>query len=150
MRKIVVPLLMLLTSVVLVHAQDGGIGLGLSTDGLTGKYWLDGSTAISIHWNFGTTVVADYLFDNPELLKLTDAPTPVYYGVGALIGTHEGRDDNFKTTTEFDLGVRGVVGISYYLVSFPVDIFIESTPTVKLLSPGKFDFDGSLGIRYFF
>ncbi|NQV29443.1 MAG: hypothetical protein HQ508_01025 [Candidatus Marinimicrobia bacterium] len=150
MQKFVFSLLIVVSSVGSIHAQDRGIGFGLSTEGLTGKYWLDKSTAISIHWNFGSTIFTDYLFDKPELLKLTDVPTPVYYGVGALIGTHEGLNDNFKTTTEFDLGIRGVLGISYYLPSFPVDIFIESTPTLKLLGKGKFGFGGSFGIRYFF
>ncbi len=133
-----------------VFGQYRGIGFGLSTEGLTGKYWMDGTRAISVHWDFGTNLAADYLFDLPELLKLTDNETPVYYGGGITLGTHKGMNDNFEETTEFDLGVRGVIGMSYYLSTNPVDIFVESTPTLSILGGGGFGFGGSLGIRYFF
>jgi hypothetical protein len=130
--------------------QNAGMGVGLSTDGLTGKYWMSGTNAVAVHWNFGSALAADYLFDLPDLLKITDNATPVYYGAGVTLGTHKGVNDDLEETTEFDLGVRGVIGISYYLSDYPVDIFIENTPTLKILGGGGFGFGGSLGIRYFF
>jgi len=150
MRKSLILVFTVLMVTASAFGQGSGLGVGLSTDGLNVKYWMGGSNALSINWNFGTTVAADYLFDKPEMLKLTDNPTPVYYGVGGLLGTHEGVNDDLEKTTELDLGVRGVIGISYYLSSFPVDIYIESTPTLKILGGGGFGFGGSLGIRYFF
>jgi len=139
---------LLLTSA--AFAQNSGLGIGLSTDGLTGKYWMGGTNAVTVHWNFGTAIAADYLFDMPDLLKLVENETPVYYGAGVTLGTHKGINDDLEETTKFDLGIRGVVGLSYYLSSYPVDIFVESTPTLKLLGGGGFGFGGSLGIRYFF
>ncbi|NQV42621.1 MAG: hypothetical protein HQ506_09720 [Candidatus Marinimicrobia bacterium] len=133
-----------------VFGQNSGIGVGLSTDGLTGKYWMSGTNAVAIHWNFGSAIAADYLFNLPDLLEIVDNETPVYYGIGIALGTHKGVNDDLEETTEIDLGVRGVVGISYYLSDYPVDIFIESTPTINILGGGGFGFGGSLGIRYFF
>ncbi len=150
MRKRFISLFAVLLITVGAFGQNSGLGIGLSTDGLTGKYWMGSTNALAVHWNFGSALAADYLFDMPELLKITDNETPVYYGAGITLGTHKGLDDDFEETTEFDLGVRGVIGIGYYLSSFPVDIFIESTPTLKILGGGGFGFGGSLGIRYFF
>jgi len=130
--------------------QNSGIGIGLSTDGISGKYWMSATNAVAVNWNLGSNLSADYLFDMPELLKITDNATPVYYGGGISLGTHQGLNDDLEETTELDLGVRGVIGLSYYLSDYPVDIFIESTPTLKILGGGGFGFGGNLGIRYFF
>jgi len=150
MRKSFISLFAVLLITVGAFGQNSGLGIGLSTDGLTGKYWMGSTNALAVHWNFGSALIADYLFDMPELLKITDNETPVYYGAGITLGTHKGLDDDLEKTTEFDLGVRGVIGMGYYLSSFPVDIFIENTPTLKILGGGGFGFGGSLGIRYFF
>lgn len=149
MRKLLYVMLSL-SFVVAVNAQGSGIGAGISKIGLTGKYWMDGSTALSINWNLGSSVAVDYLLNKPEMLKLTDAPTPVYYGLGVGVGNHTPTNDDLEETTEFDLSVRGVIGISYYLSAFPGDIFIESTPSIALLGGGGFGFGGSFGFRYFF
>lgn len=150
MRKAYMPFLTVLALFGSVLGQNSGLGVGLSTDGLSGKYWLSGSNAIAIHLSSNSSLAADYLFDMPDMLELTDNKTPVYYGAGLILGSHMGFNDDLEETTEIDLGVRGVVGISYYLSSYPVDIFIESTPTLKILGGGGFGFGGSFGIRYFF
>ncbi|MCF7822647.1 MAG: hypothetical protein K9N35_00595 [Candidatus Marinimicrobia bacterium] len=133
-----------------LNAQEAGIGIGISTNGLEGKYWMGQSNALSMHWNLGTQLAADYLFDKPDLLKLTDTPTPVYYGFGAGLGTHKGVNDSGEGTTELDLNIRGVIGISYYISSFPMDIYIESVPSLGLLGGTGLSFGGSFGFRYFF
>ena len=150
MRKSLISLFTILIITAGAFGQNSGLGIGLSTDGLTAKYWMGGTNAVAVHWNFGSAVAADYLFDIPEMLKITDNPTPVYYGAGVTLGTHAGVNDDNEETTELNLGVRGVIGIGYYLSSFPVDIFIESTPTLNILGGSGFGFGGSLGIRYFF
>ncbi len=150
MRKTFISLFTIFLITASGFGQNSGIGIGLSTDGLIGKYWLSGTNAVTVHWNLESTLAADYLFDKPELLKLTDNATPVYYGAGVTLGTHTGINDDLEEVTEFDLGIRGVIGISYYLSAYPVDIFIESTPTLKILGSGGFGFGGNLGIRYFF
>lgn len=133
-----------------LSAQNSGIGLGLSTDGLNGKYWMGSSNALSINWNFGSAIAVDYLFDKPDALSITSAPTPVYYGAGLGISTSEGLNDDLEETTELHLSVRGVAGVSYYLSALPMDIYLELTPTLGLVGGGGFDVGGALGLRYFF
>ncbi|MCF7825173.1 MAG: hypothetical protein K9M55_01005 [Candidatus Marinimicrobia bacterium] len=130
--------------------QNSGIGIGLSVDGISGKYWMSETNAVAVNWNLGSNLSADYLFDMPELLKITDNTTPVYYGGGIALGTHKGLNDDLEETTELDLGVRGVIGLGYYLSDYNLDIFIESTPTLKISGGGGFGFGGNLGVRYFF
>lgn len=150
MRKSLISVFTVFLITTAVFGQESGIGIGLSTDGLTGKYWMNGTNAVAVNWDFGSALAADYLFDLPDLLKITDNATPVYYGAGVTLGTHKELNDEEPETTKFDLGVRGVIGISYYLSSYPADIYIENTPTLKLLGGGGFNLGGSLGIRYFF
>jgi len=87
---------------------------------------------------------------NPDMLKLTDAPTPVYYGVGVGLGTHKGVNNNLESTTELDLNLRGVIGLGYYVSSMPIDIYIELTPAFGVLGGTGFGVGGTFGFRYFF
>ncbi|NQT62250.1 MAG: hypothetical protein HQ556_04760 [Candidatus Marinimicrobia bacterium] len=151
MRRSLISLFTVFLITVGAFGQNSGLGIGLATDRLSVKYWMGSSHAVAVHWNFETALAADYLFDKPDMLNLTDDTTPVYYGAGVSLGTHTEPNDDGDKTTEFDLGVRGVIGIGYYLSSYPVDIYIESTPTLKILGGSGFDFyGGNLGIRYFF
>lgn len=150
MRRSLVSIIVILVVTASAFGQNSGLGIGLSTEGLSAKYWMSGTNAVAVHWDLNTSLAADYLFDKPEMLKITDNPTPVYYGAGVTLGRNEGSNDDLEETTELDLGVRGVIGLGYYLSSFPADIYIESTPTLKILGGGKSGFGGSLGIRYFF
>jgi len=150
MKRILIVGFALMILTLTLTAQDQGIGVGLNTGGLSVKYWMSSSNAAAVQWNFGSTLTADYLFDKPDMLKLLDETTPVYYGAGLLLGSHTELDDDLEETTKLDLGVRGVIGLGYYLSSFPVDLYIQSSPTLKLLGGGGFSFGGTLGIRYFF
>ncbi len=150
MRKTSLIILSLVMMASLTFAQSEGIGIGLNTEGLTGKYWLSHSNAIGVDWNFGTHLSADYLFEDAEMLELTEAITPISYGVGIGIGTHEGLNDELEEITELDVNLRGVIGIGYYFSSFPADIYIESVPTIGIVGGGGLHFGGTLGIRYFF
>ena len=149
MRRLMFIMLSLIFVVVSVNAQGSGIGVGLSSDGLEGKYWMGGN-ALAIHWNLGSHIAADYLLNQPDMVKLTDAPTPVYYGVGIGLGTYKGLNDDFEETTELDLNVRGVVGIGYYVSAFPVDIYLELVPSLGVLGGTGFGVGGTFGFRYFF
>ncbi len=149
MRKVLLIVLIMVLAVS-VNAQGSGIGVGFSDAGLEGKYWMSGSTALAIHWNLDTHIGVDYLLNQPDMVQLTSAPTPVYYGVGIGLGTHKGFDENFDETTELDLNIRGVAGIGYYVSAFPVDIYLELVPSIGVLGGGGFGVGGNLGFRYFF
>ena len=146
MRKVLyVTLIMVLA--VYANAQGSGIGVGLSDAGLEGKYWMSESTALAVHYNLGSSHVSvDYLLNQADMLKLTDAPTPIYYGAGLGIGTSN--DENGDS--QLDLGIRGVIGIGYYLSAFPVDIYLEAASSFGVLGDSGFGVGGNLGIRYFF
>lgn len=147
MKKITV-VLFALVLVVSVSAQESGIGVGLSTDGLAGKYWM-GENALSIH--FGGGISVDYLLHDNEMVNIAEGPTPVYYGAGLGMSITEVTDTNGDTDNELNLGIRGVLGISYYFSSFPVDIYTELTPSVGVLGGGGVDLiNFELGARYFF
>lgn len=149
MKKTAVALLSLLL-VVSVSAQESGIGVGLSTDGLEGKYWM-GSNALAIHWNLGSYIGADYLLKhNPDMVNFTDNTTPVYYGAGLTLGTFKSVNSDLEETTELDLHVRGVIGLAYYVSSMPIDIYLELTPSIGILGGGSFGVGSALGFRYFF
>jgi hypothetical protein len=145
---VLIGLLMVTT---ILNAQGTGIGVGISWSGLNGKYWMNDHTALAAQLS-NTALAADYLLHKPDMLKLTDTPTPVYYGGGIVLGTHEEWDiTDAENKTKLDLGARGIIGISYYLSSFPIDIFFEDAPTLYLLGGRGFDLvNGTFGIRYFF
>ena len=140
---------MALILVVSVSAQDSGIGVGLSSDGLEGKYWM-GEKAIAVHWNLGSYLGADYLFHDFDMVKITDNATPVYYGAGLSLGTFKSVDSNLEETTELDLNIRGVAGIAYYVGSMPLDIYLEITPSLGILGGTGLGVGSALGFRYFF
>lgn len=150
MRKMIIVFLSVLSFSVALKAQDAGIGVGLSYDGLSGKYWLNSINALEVTWDLESSIDVDYTFDKPDVLNFTDAPTPVYYGGGVYLGTHKGVNDDLEETTEFHLGVRGVLGLSYYLSAYPIDIFLQTTPSLGLVGGSGFDFGGNLGLRYYF
>jgi hypothetical protein len=111
---------------------------------------MSGSNALSINWNFGSAIAVDYLFDKPGVLNVSDAATPVYYGAGLGMSLHEGLNDDLEETTELHLSVRGVAGVSYYLSSMPMDIYLEITPALGVVGGSGFGVGGALGVRYFF
>lgn len=74
-------------------------------------------------------------------------PFNFYYGPGAFIGVRERnrKDDDDDETV---LGASGNFGINY---EFPrVDIFLQLTPRLELVSDTDFDIGGGLGVRFFF
>ncbi len=148
MRKLMFIILSLIFVVVSINAQGSGIGVGLSTSGISsglcGKYWMGGSSAIAVQVGLPSSLDVDYLLHKPDMLKLTDAPTPIYYGLGIGISSSE----NDAGDSKLGIGVRGIIGISYYVSAYPLDIFIESTPTIGIV--GDSNFGGSFGFRYFF
>jgi len=150
MHKRLLSLSMMLALSATITAQSNGIGVGIDTDGLTGKYWMNSSNALSIHWNLEAALAVDYLFNQPDMLNVTRAPTPVYYGFGAAVALKDGHNDDGEKTTDVHLAARGVVGVSYYISAFPMDVYLEATPTLGLLGGGGLDVGGALGVRYFF
>ena len=131
------------------NAQQTGFGLGLiigEPTGLSGKYWIspwtaiDGAFAWSIDKNSGVHLHSDYLWHDYRIISVIKGKLPIYYGVGARIV--------FATNNNF--GVRGVAGLNYIFDGTPLDIFLELVPILDIAPKVGFDFNGAIGIRYYF
>jgi len=140
-------ILLLLTST--SNAQQTRFGLGLilgEPTGLSGKYWIspwsaiDGAFAWSIDKKSGVQIHSDYLWHNYQIISVIKGKLPIYYGIGARIV--------FASDNIF--GVRGVVGLDYLFDGTPLDIFLEIVPVLDLAPKVGFDFNGAIGIRYYF
>lgn len=132
-------------------AQDKGFGLGVilgEPTGISFKGWISGSSAIDggLAWSFvrGSSfhVHVDYLLHNFDVIKATDTRVPLYYGVGGRIKTADKEDAK--------VGIRGVIGIAYFVPRAPVDIFLEVAPVLDLTPSTEVVVNAGLGARYFF
>jgi hypothetical protein len=148
-KKISITLFILFLYSGLSHAQQSGFGLGLMVGEPTGvsvKYWMspwsaiDGAFAWSLDKNGKIQVHADYLWHNYEIISVIKGKLPIYYGIGGRLLFAK---DNIA-------GIRGVVGLDYLFASSPLDIFLELVPILDLAPKVDFDFNGAIGIRYYF
>ncbi len=144
---IIVTLLTILTGT--SNAQPTRFGLGLilgEPTGLSGKYWIsprtaiDGAFAWSIDKKSGVHLHSDYLWHDYRIISVIKGKLPIYYGVGARMV--------FATDNIF--GVRGVAGFNYIFDGTPLDIFLEIVPILDIAPKVGFDFNGAIGIRYYF
>lgn len=134
-----------------------GIMIGQPT-GLSGKYYLGGSTAIDFgianyyryRYEYAFHLHADFLW-HPLVLVDADAfQLPLHFGVGARILDHGDRE-YFEDNTH--LGVRVPVGLTFYFKNVPLDIFVEIAYVLDIVSDDRHsysDFNSNLGIRYYF
>ncbi len=145
----------LLTPFLLLSAQAyaaGDFGLGVIAGEPTGpcfKYWtsqktaVDGAVAWSMSSNARMHLHADYLIHNFTLIKVEKGRMPFYFGIGGRIRFAEGNADDH-------IGIRIPVGLAYLFDNSPVDIFFEVVPILDLTPDTDLDFNGALGVRYFF
>lgn len=148
-KKVLLILTLLIILTGTSNAQQTGFGLGLilgEPTGLSGKYWIsprtaiDGAFAWSIDKKSGVHLHSDYLWHDYRIISVIKGKLPIYYGIGARMVF---ASDNI-------LGVRGVAGINYLFDGTPLDIFLEIVPILDLAPKVGFDFNGAIGIRYYF
>jgi hypothetical protein len=135
-----------------VSANQNGFGLGIMLGEPTGpcfKYWtgsktaIDGGIAWSLDKNSNLHIHGDYLIHDFTLIKVDKGRLPFYYGIGGRIRTWDNnRDDN--------VGVRIPVGLSYLPENSAFDFFLEIVPILDLAPNTEMDFNGAIGVRYFF
>jgi hypothetical protein len=150
MKKMILFLLLFVSiTAISGYSQSEGFGIGVilgEPTGLSGKYWLDGSRAIDggAAWSFGNNgalhLHGDLLFHKYDLFKVSSGKLPLYYGIGGRV--------HFGDKTR--LGVRVPVGVSYIFPQTPLDIFFELVPILDLAPSTSFNFNGALGLRYYF
>lgn len=133
-----------------VYAQSENFGLGAilgKPTGISAKYWLNKENAIdaalgySFENNSKVNIHADYLWHVYNVFD-TQITLPLYYGVGGKFNAKEGD----RST----LGVRGVVGVTWWPDKTPLDVFFELAPVFNLIPETNLDLDVSVGVRYFF
>ena len=149
MKRIYLIILLMLIPIITSGAHNHGLGLGIilgEPTGISLKYWTSRTTAIdgAIAWSLGKHdriyFHGDYLWHIDNIINVSRGRLPIYYGVGARLGFN---DDS-------SLGVRGVIGLDYQFTNVPVDIFLELVPVMNLAPSTDFDFNGAIGVRYFF
>jgi hypothetical protein len=133
-------------------AKGGNFGLGVIIGEPTGpcfKYWtgaktaIDGAAAWSFADNAGMHLHADYLFHKFDLISVEKGSLPFYFGLGGRIRFAEGNGDD-------RIGIRIPVGLDYIFADAPLDIFLEVVPILDLAPDTDLDFNGAVGVRFFF
>jgi hypothetical protein len=149
LKKIIINFTLLILVTGNLNAQQTEFGLGLmfgEPTGLSGKYWIspwsaiDGAFGWSIDKKSGVHIHSDYLWHNYQIISVIKGKLPIYYGLGARMV--------FATDNLF--GVRAVAGLNYIFAGTPLDIFLELVPVLDLAPKVDLDFNGAIGIRYYF
>lgn len=134
-------------------ARKNGFGLGIiigEPTGISMKYWntngtaIDGAIAWSLEGNDKIHLHADFLFHDYSVAKVDKGQLPFYYGIGVRILSREGRNVDDK------IGVRVPVGVSYLFANSPLELFGEVVPILDLSPDTELDFNGGIGIRFYF
>ncbi|GAB4289307.1 MAG: hypothetical protein Kow0098_07210 [Ignavibacteriaceae bacterium] len=142
--------LIVILSLTHTKAQDKGFGLGIilgEPTGLSAKYWTTSINAFDFGLGYSFSPKnsrfhfhIDYLFHTQ--LSGVEEKLLLHYGPGARIKTREDDDAN--------LGVRGVIGITWIPRNAPVDLFIEIAPILNLIPGTTFSINGGFGARFYF
>ncbi|MBT8378654.1 MAG: DUF3996 domain-containing protein [Ignavibacteria bacterium] len=151
MKKISLLVALFIVALVSVStfAQNKKVGVGIIVGEPTGvslKYWTSSTTAFdaALAWSFvdegAFHIHVDYIFHNFNLIRISDAKVPFYYGIGGRI----------KTANKSRIGVRVPLGLAYIFNSAPLDIFLEVVPILDLAPKTDFKINAAIGARYFF
>ena len=153
-----IPLLLALVLVAGTAAAEGsGTGLGFilgEPTGLSVKQWLAPNSAVdaAAAWSFigGYSALhlhADLLWHS-YVFPVTVGELPLYYGIGGRVKL--AGNDNSRTDDDLRLGVRVPVGIEYLFDGAPLGAFLEAVPMLDLLPATGFNYNGAIGLRYYF
>ena len=158
MNKILVVIL-ILSSVAVKATADFGVGIVLGDpSAISGKYWLDNKKAIDmgLGWDSGSNLLffGDYLLHFPEWLSNVRHNTKLlpYVGIGGLIKIYS--DDNERIRDNDDnsmrLTFRIPVGIEWLPREFPIGLFAELVPGLRIYPNTSTDFGAGVGARFYF
>ena len=147
MKKVLLVIaLVLVIALPLSAAKYNDIGVGVTLGyptGLTMRYGMDDFRVLgNLTWNFGSGFYVDAgaLYDITQV-ELGDFP--IYINGGGQLGLG-------LSSSAFQLSLNGVIGASYYLEEYPVEIFLNLAPGWTLLGNTGFDFKGGFGGLWYF
>ena len=142
-------------------AQDYKIAAGLKfggyENGISGKYFMDTTTAIEVIAGFrqhGLVITGLY---EPHRPVFNIQRLKFYYGFGAHIGSvgkgtyrrFNGDDQTFNDT-HLLLGADGVLGLEYLIPDAPIAVSLDLNPRIELATGPFIDIAPGLGIKYTF
>lgn len=156
MRKLFLTLILSVSIVTLISAQEYKTGIGLRggfSQGITLKHFVSEKAAfeglLSTRWQG---------FDITGLYEIHGQAFEVehlnwYYGGGAHIGFWNGNNVKWGTpgTSYTVIGIDGILGMEYSFSEAPINIGIDWKPSINLIGYTGFWGDGgALSIRYVF
>ena len=159
MKKVIIGLILLLT---VSFTNAGNLAVGLLAgypDALTLRMDMNKmSFDAYLGWDYWDLWLAGDIIMKKNL-KLQDIPLEMYFGGGGMMtfGSHDYYEydstyiyGHWVKKTDFNLGIRGKVGLSYYLSDdHKLSVFIETGPGLFFIH-FEFNWFGGAGIRYYF
>lgn len=127
MRKTIFLLAIIFSLTISIYPQDNGFGAGLivgEPTGFTIKNWISSTSAIDagLGWSFvdngSTHIHVDYLYHNFNVIKVSDAKIPLYFGVGGRL-----KFRNEEKVADNRFGVEGTRRIGVYVPDSPCRYF---------------------------
>ena len=146
-------LAILLICVSISHAQDRNLGVGAAIggpDGLSYKYWLDGSSALTGLVSFSISESSSRFYTHLDYhrhsfydqLDWEEGRVYYYYGIGLGYEWLEITGDDLMT-------VRLPSGLGFDFNELPFEGFMELAPTFHVAPEFRFGFVGNLGFRFY-
>lgn len=132
-------------------AQENRFGIGVMAGvptGMNSRIYFEGMNALDIgigHAFAGKNEKVHLYFDNVWINKnffQNDSPFSIFYGIGGRVKTFDIGDNSFAA--------RIIGGVNLNPIDSRFEFFLEAVPTIDLIPTSKFDFDGAIGLRYFF
>lgn len=150
MKKIFLIITIISAAYSFSYSQDKGWGAGIivgEPTGISVKYWLNGTNALD--YGLGSSFAAnsrihlhvDYLWHMYDVFQSTETFV-LYYGPGLRVKTRKDGDSNF--------GIRGVMGVNWFVKTSPLDVFAEVVPVLDLAPDLRMTVNAGIGVRYFF
>lgn len=145
----IILIIFIATNALALERKKFGVGVIIGEPtGITIKYMLDDKSAIDAGVGWETSgdnefhIHGDYLYHMNDLIKVPHGKLPLFFGGGLRFINREKKDNKF--------GVRIPVGIEYLFENVPLGAFLELVPILNLRPDTDFDFEGGIGIRFFF
>lgn len=163
-RALVVALGLLVPAVGAARGGGKGLGLGLAIGSPTGinlKKTLGARTAVdgTLGLNFlngdGFTLHACFLWE-ASLASASAGQFNGHLGLGGKLGVYDDdrggrhKDDRDDDDDELWLGGRAPAGVSFAFRGVPLDVWLELAAVLWVVEEVDLDFDGTLGVRYWF
>ena len=143
---LIIVLVMVLMTPLFAMQKSNGVGAGVTVGyptGLTVRYGMDDFRVLgNLTWDYGS----GFYLDAGALYDITEvevADLPIYINGGVQIGLG-------VASSSFVFSVNGVIGASYYLEDYPVEVFVNLAPGVAILPSIGGSFKGGVGALWYF